>query len=389
MARQEERRARVHGPYPYRNKWRIVVVDEEGQRDHRYFEREEDAKQVVRSLRREFKKAAAKPLQKALEEYELYMRDDLKNELPSVKTTTARLNQFLDGFGGSVEDLDEVECARRYEALRFHVTPRGTRIADDTQLNILAEVKTFLGWCVKMKWAKVNPAVGVEGTGRRRHGKPQLRIDEARKWLALAVGLAYSAESDDQREGAVKAIMTLVLGLREHEVLNRQVRDVDDDGKLLWVPESKTEAGKRTQEVPDFLQPLLLALTKGKEGTVPLFRHRSKGIGRKWVQRICKKAGVMKVNAQSMRGLHATLAMERGNTSHSVAAALGHESFSTTARSYATRESVQGSRQRRTLAALIGNDGQGEGALEHGKLHNFLNNFSDLSRKAAKTGSSK
>jgi hypothetical protein len=44
----------------------------------------------VRSLRREFKKAAAKPLQKALEEYELYMRDDLKNELPSVKTTTAR-----------------------------------------------------------------------------------------------------------------------------------------------------------------------------------------------------------------------------------------------------------------------------------------------------------
>jgi integrase len=181
-----------------------------------------------------------------------------------------------------------------------------------------------------MKWAKVNPAVGVEGTGRRRHGKPQLRIDEARKWLALAVGLAYSAESDDQREGAVKAIMTLVLGLREHEVLNRQVRDVDDDGKLLWVPESKTEAGKRTQEVPDFLQPLLLALTKGKEGTVPLFRYRSKGIGRKWVQRICKKAGVMKVNAQSMRGLHATLAMERGNTSHSVAAALGHESFSTT-----------------------------------------------------------
>jgi hypothetical protein len=61
----------------------------------------------------------------------------------------------------------------------------------------------------------------------------------------------------------------------------------------------------------------------------------------------------------------------------------------TTARSYATRESVQGTRQRRTLAVLTGGKASanenGKGALEHKKL----NNFSASSRKAPKSGSSK
>ena len=393
MARQKERGGRVHGPYPYRRQWRIVVVDEDGQRLHRYFEREEEAKQVVRSLRREFRKKAAKPLKEALVEYELHMRDDLRNKLGSVKTTAARLTQFFKDFDGSVEDLDEAECARRYEALRFHLTPRGTRIADDTQLNTLAQVKTFLGWCVKMKLAKVNPAANVEGKGRHRHGKPQLRIDEARKWLTVAVRMATTAESEREREGAVKAMMTLGMGLRESEVLRREVRDVDDGGCLLWVPDTKTEAGRRTQEVPDFLRPFLLAQAKGREATEPLFRYRTRGVGRKWVKRICKKAGVMVVGAQSMRGLHATLAVDAGITSHAVAAALGHQSFTTTARSYAKAEAVTAAKQRRTTRVLSGRPevakGSGVRPLEHGKLHNFLHNFSGSERDVMKGGSGK
>lgn len=360
---------------------------------HRYFEREEEAKQVVRSLRREFRKKAARPLKEALIEYELHMRDDLRNKPNSVKTTTARLTQFFEDFDGSVEDLDGEECARRYEALRFHRTPRGTRIADDTQLNTLAQVKTFLGWCVKMKLAKVNPAANVEGKGRHRHGKPQLRIDEARKWLNAAVRMATTAESEREREGAVKAMMTLGMGLRESEVLRREVRDVDDGGCLLWVPDTKTEAGRRTQEVPDFLRPFLLAQTKGRQATEPLFRYRTRGVGRKWVQRICKRAGVMKVGAQSMRGLHATLAVDAGITSHAVAAALGHQSFTTTARSYAKAEAVTAAKQRRTTRVLSGKPevakGSGVRPLEHGKLHNFLHNFSGSERDVMKGGSGK
>ena len=48
-------------------------------------------------------------------------------------------------------------------------------------------------------------------------------------------------------------------------------------------------------------------------------------------------------------GTHATLAVSAGATSHLVAAALGCESFTTTARHYAKTEAVEGALQERVL----------------------------------------
>jgi hypothetical protein len=42
--------------------------------------------------------------------------------------------------------------------------------------------------------------------------------------------------------------------------------------------------------------------------------------------------------------------MDSGSTSHAVASALGHESFKTTAESYAKREAVAGAQQKRRVA---------------------------------------
>jgi hypothetical protein len=55
-----------------------------------------------------------------------------------------------------------------------------------------------------------------------------------------------------------------------------------------------------------------------------------------------------------MRGLHSTLAVDAGVTSHAVASALGHEPFKTTAQSYARKEAVSGAKQRRALRVLAG-----------------------------------
>jgi len=68
----------------------------------------------------------------------------------------------------------------------------------------------------------------------------------------------------------------------------------------------------------------------------------------------CKAAGVPKVSAHGMRGLHGTLAVDSGITSHAVASALGHESFETTATHCAKREAVAGAQQKRALAVLTG-----------------------------------
>ena len=70
----------------------------------------------------------------------------------------------------------------------------------------------------------------------------------------------------------------------------------------------------------------------------------------------------MKVTAHGMRGLHSTLAVAAGISSHLVAAAMGHESARTTFQSYALPEAVSGAEQRRLLVALTRETGSGESA---------------------------
>jgi integrase len=60
-----------------------------------------------------------------------------------------------------------------------------------------------------------------------------------------------------------------------------------------------------------------------------------------------------------MRGLHGTLAVETGLSAHAVAAALGHESVTTTLQSYAKAGAGAGARQEKVLTVLAGGK-QGE-----------------------------
>jgi site-specific recombinase XerC len=80
----------------------------------------------------------------------------------------------------------------------------------DSARNTLSEAKTFLAWTVTKRWARTNALADVEGVGKRRRGKPQLTVDEARKWLGMEM-----AETED---GAVAALMALHgdAGLGDH-----------------------------------------------------------------------------------------------------------------------------------------------------------------------------
>jgi integrase len=159
------------------------------------------------------------------------------------------------------------------------------------------------------------------------------------------------AEAGDP--GAVAALVALLMGFRASEVVNRVVWDLDDEGRILVVEDAKTPAGNRRVRVPLVLQPLLLGLAKGKQPSDRLFGNHWRDRVRKAVVRICGLAGVPPVTAHSMRGLHSTLAMEAGESSHAVAAALGHESPRTTLQSYATTESVAVGRQQRVTSLLL------------------------------------
>ncbi len=347
---QRSRGERVLGPYPIGRQWRVIVVGRGGERDSRFYPSEEKAREVIRAVRREFARNGDKTVKEGLEAYERYLLDDKGNKPGSVEDTLYRLGVFFPNGEVLLRDLNAKTCSGNYEALRTRKTRLGRAFSVDSHRNILAEAKSFLRWCtVKKKWLARNPLEEVEGVGKRKHGKSQLRVDEARRWLERAVALA-----DDGEAGAVAALLALVMGMRANEIVSRVVRDLDDDGKLLWIPDSKTEAGRRTLQVPELLRPLLKALAEGKSPEAKLFGHHWRDWVRKWVKRICEAAGVPKVTAHGMRGLHSTLAVENGVSAHVVAASLGHESSATTIQSYVKPEAVAGAQQRRVMTVLEG-----------------------------------
>jgi integrase len=95
-----------------------------------------------------------------------------------------------------------------------------------------------------------------------------------------------------------------------------------------------------------------LGLAEGKKTDDLLFGYHDRNWPRKWVAKICKAAGVPRVTAHGMRGLHGTPAVETGITAHAVAAALGHESLTTTLQSYAKAGAGEGARQQKVLTVL-------------------------------------
>lgn len=341
---------RVLGPYRHYNRWRVLLVSAGGEKALTDYESEEEARQVVRSLKRELSKGGNRTVAEAREKYEAYMREDKGNKERSITATSWRLGIFFHEEDLLIDELTPARCRGYYEALRTRPRPNTNRpLAVDSHRNILAEAKSFLKWCVGQRWIARNPLEEVIGVGRRRHGKAQLRIDEARRWQAKAVEFAEQGQT-----GAVAAMMSLVMGMRASEIVSRVVRDLDDDGRLLWIPETKTEAGKRTLPVPEFLQPYLRQVAKGKAPSDSLFGRHWRDWPREWVQRICRAAKVPEVTAHGMRGLHGTLAVERGATTHVVAQALGHESETTSRESYISREAITHADQRRVLTVLAG-----------------------------------
>lgn len=240
-------------------------------------------------------------------------------------------------------------CEASYERLV-------SELAVDSHRNALAEVKTFFDWCVTQKWISANPAFKIVGEGKRKRRKTQLRVRDARIWYRKALQLA-----NDGDDGAIAALMTIVVGLRCSEIVSRRVCDLDEDEApcdLVWIPESKTEAGRRAIDVPSPLRELLAALVDGRRQDAPLFPTRTGTHWRDWprhqVKRICKLAGVPQVTAHGMRGLLATITIERGAAAHLVAATLGHERERTTIESYANPGATDKARRRKALKVLHG-----------------------------------
>lgn len=329
---------RFHGPYKRDNKWRVVVAIGR-QRTVKSFNSFEAAQAAIKAAN---EATRGKSIGMALREYLDAMKArNLKYS--TINTARLLLATILDTRRTEEKQLTTISPAKAGE---FYSALVKGGYAVDSHRNALNAAKAFGAWCVETGYLRANPFASVKGVGRRKRGKPQLRVNEARKLIAECLREA-SAES-------IAVACALVLGLRASEIAQRQARDLDDDGRLLWIPDSKTLAGRRCLEIPDLLQAPLQKIARGKGGTARLFGD----VDRHWLHRnclrLCKAAGVPPVTPHGLRGTAATIATPNGAVSHQVAAALGHSSTAITASAYVDKAAAQQATQRAAMRVLTG-----------------------------------
>lgn len=339
---------RVTGPYAEGGKFRLVVFMPE--RRSLWCQSQQEADALKAQIERTIADQTARRIGDALAEYVVHLRrSGLKDS--SLSCIEHRLSRFLPqdrSLGTVTPDV----AAKLYSDETSRVTKYGRPVAACTHRMLLRQTKAFFRWVVEeRKYLSANPFDKVKPIGRINTGKAQLTIDEARK---LNTWLIARAESGD--EGATAVLAQLVLGLRSSEVLGRRVRDLDDGGTALCIPGGKTKNARRSLAIEsEPLRALLQRQTVGKRPDDLLFGS-GKPLNNDYLwdrlQRYCALAGVPKVCPHSLRGLHSTIAMERGATSGVVAAALGHGSFAVTARHYVNPDTLANAKARKVSAAL-------------------------------------
>src|SRR5690606_20809210 len=224
----------------------------------------------------------------------------------------------------------------------------------DTHHAELALAKQVGDLCVKKRWLKSNPFAIVEPVGRKTHGstKPRLRVDESRKLRAFCL-----EQPDDQHR--VITLAYLLLGSRASELVKRDVRDLDDNGNLLWINRTKTVAGTRRLTIPEELRGPLLQLARGKAPDAPIFtKENGERATRYWayhhVKRICREAKVPELSPQALRRTQSDLATDAGVAAIEIARHLGQTSPVVTDRSYRDPNVVAEAKQERAFRVIAG-----------------------------------
>lgn len=342
---------RVSGIYSEGGKFRVVVFWPD--RRSIWCHTREEADAVAARLELMLRDQSTRTIEDTLNEYLDARRRSGQRET-SLRTLDYKLRKFFPE-GSLLGSITPEVASSLYAAEIERIGRYGRPVAVASHRSVLKCCKAFFRWVVEeRKYLKQNPFERVKPVGRENTGKPQLRLDEARRLYAW---LFQRAERPDG-EGAIAVLTQLVLGLRSSEVLNRRVRDVDDSGRLFCVESGKTKNARRWLEIQS--EPLQRLLTKqigSRSSEDWLF-----GAGRekpysyttlwKWLRSYCEQAGVPSVCPHSLRGLHSTLAMEKGATSGLVASALGHGNFAITERHYLQPGTMDSMKLRKVSAAL-------------------------------------
>lgn len=326
-------RDRAYGPYPHRNKFRVVIIGADGLRTTAAYASEAVARERVAEVNAE---TIGRTVSDAIEAFMAQSTMKPRSQL----TFTQRLKGITGKQGRLLRKLTP-------QVVREHFAVRAQKTSGDTQFHEIASGRAFAKWCIERGWLKVDPFAGLKPTKARKRGKPQLRIDEARRFIDTCLA--------EDSPAATAVALALLCGMRASSVTGRTVRDLDDGARVLWIENDKTEAGDRRLEVPEVLRPRLAALAAGRPGGAKLFSNGNRDWLRYHTRRLAKVAGVSIVSPHGLRGTHASLARKEVSTEH-VARTLGHAGTAITHRHYIAPGIEREIEQRAVLTVLQGGE---------------------------------
>ena len=337
--------ASVYGPYSNGDKWRLVLLSADGRRKSKVLDSFEEAQRVKAAVAASLRDDAKIPIAAAIDEF-LIAKQKQGLRPASLQMWRDRLHHLPQDI--ALSELGPVDAQALYDAWTGQVAVATHRMR-------LRLVRSFFAWAGERGYVRVNPFAQVKPIGKPRRGKPQPRVDEARKLYAELFRRAWAGESP-----AAVLIVQILHGTRSSEAWGLRVRDVDADGTRLHVAAEggKTANATRTLaiDVPE-LRDLLLHCREGKQPSEPLFtrtcgERSTNAILYKYLQRLCDRLGIPRVCPHSLRGLHATVAVQSGITSRAVAGVLGHASDEITRRHYIA-PGADTAQNARSLAALL------------------------------------
>jgi len=343
MRRREP--ARVLGPYPQDQQWRIIQIDAKGRRKSHMADSRQAAKRLIAKLRADMD---ARTVEDTLELWTAARLRGGDATPATIADQAARVRHLL----GPVLDLRLNELTERkataiYERATIEPSIKtGRPLSAASHRFYLSIVGYMWKWAQKQGYAKENPWAEVEPIGRVSSGKPQLRPAEARRFAQLA-----EQEAAAGSELALAALCCLSLGLRASEALGLTGRDIDAEANEVYVSGTKTAAARRRLKVPPYLGTLLGRAAAARHPMDRLCAAPRQTL-HKAVVAMCARAGVPRVCVHGLRGTHASLAVSGGASVEAVARVLGHTSTKMTLDHYITEEAATDARVAAVDASL-------------------------------------
>jgi integrase len=312
-----------------RDRWRVIVRGTEGVAERPQFATKAAAQKFIDTFRAEVKRNDI-DVEGAFDGYLSHLKEDLGRKDTHIATTNHRLGIFLKPFAQL--KIKHLSPEKMNQLLTMY--KEGHAVA--TRKSAVRQAKTWGSWLVEKGYLASNPASKLKIIETANAGKLQLRRTESQRLSAACID-AYNKGN----EAGLMVLMALGLGLRVKEIRLRLVRDIDDDCRLLWVGKTKTRAGQRQLELPEYIAELLRKQIEGKTPMDYVFKYRSPHVICQWTKKFCKDIGAAIVTAQGLRGGFATLALVQGVAIQAVASTLGHAGTGVTRGHYAEPGSEQ------------------------------------------------